>query len=302
MMRIVVTGANKGIGYEIVRCVRGHFATTEHGAEIWMACRNLELGQKALREILSQEMGGAQNKVSLKLVELDLTKPDTIQSAATTVGAPVDVLINNAGMAYKGDAFGREVAAHTIGTNFEGTLLVIEAFLPLMLSPSSSGGSDSSSKNRSPPSNPRGTTTRIINVASRAGLLSPRRYSQDLLRRWTSVKKMDDIFQLTQEFTKAAGDGSYEARGWPRQTYAVSKAAEIAMTQLLANQYRQQGMFFYTCCPGWCRTDMAGSRAPRSAQEGADTPAWLACVPDAALPPTGSFVTERRVQSWLVQE
>lgn len=28
-------------------------------------------------------------------------------------------------------------------------------------------------------------------------------------------------------------------------------------------------------CPGWCRTDMAGEKASKSAEDGADTALWL---------------------------
>lgn len=35
----------------------------------------------------------------------------------------------------------------------------------------------------------------------------------------------------------------------------------------------------YVCCPGWCRTDMAGDKAPKSKEEGADTPLYLIELP-----------------------
>jgi len=40
-------------------------------------------------------------------------------------------------------------------------------------------------------------------------------------------------------------------------------------------------------CPGWCRTNMAGDKAPRSAEQGASTPVWLATTDGLG---TGKYV------------
>lgn len=52
------------------------------------------------------------------------------------------------------------------------------------------------------------------------------------------------------------------------------------------------------CCPGWVRTDMAGSKAPKSPDEGAVTPVYLALLPPGATEPHGTFVSEKEVQPW----
>jgi hypothetical protein len=49
-------------------------------------------------------------------------------------------------------------------------------------------------------------------------------------------------------------------------------------------------------CPGWCRTEMGGSEAPRSADEGADTLVWLAL--DAPHSLRGHFIKERKIVAW----
>ena len=43
------------------------------------------------------------------------------------------------------------------------------------------------------------------------------------------------------------------------------------------------------CCPGWCRTNMAGDKATKSAAEGAETPVWLVTREDVV---TGRFWRE----------
>ncbi len=52
------------------------------------------------------------------------------------------------------------------------------------------------------------------------------------------------------------------------------------------------------CCPGWVRTDMAGQNAPKSPDEGAVTPVYLALLPPGAKEPHGKFVSDKTVQTW----
>lgn len=52
------------------------------------------------------------------------------------------------------------------------------------------------------------------------------------------------------------------------------------------------------CCPGWVRTDMAGDKAPKSPDEGAITPVYLALLPPGATEPHGKFVSDKEVQAW----
>lgn len=52
------------------------------------------------------------------------------------------------------------------------------------------------------------------------------------------------------------------------------------------------------CCPGWVRTDMAGPKAPKSPEEGAVTPVYLALLPPGAAEPHGKFVSDKEVQTW----
>ncbi|GAA1294412.1 hypothetical protein GCM10009609_74650 [Pseudonocardia aurantiaca] len=47
---------------------------------------------------------------------------------------------------------------------------------------------------------------------------------------------------------------------------------------------------------GWVRTDLGGFRAPRSVEDGADTPVWLATLP--ADGPTGGFFLDRQELDW----
>jgi NAD(P)-dependent dehydrogenase (short-subunit alcohol dehydrogenase family) len=50
------------------------------------------------------------------------------------------------------------------------------------------------------------------------------------------------------------------------------------------------------CCPGWVRTAMGGPSADLTAEQGADTPLWLATLPDGG--PTGGFFSGREPTPW----
>jgi hypothetical protein len=49
-------------------------------------------------------------------------------------------------------------------------------------------------------------------------------------------------------------------------------------------------------CPGWVRTDMGGTTAPRSVEEGADTAVWLAAEAEQKL--TGKIFRDRKEICW----
>jgi NAD(P)-dependent dehydrogenase (short-subunit alcohol dehydrogenase family) len=76
--------------------------------------------------------------------------------------------------------------------------------------------------------------------------------------------------------------------------YSASKAALNAITQQLAGAL--PGIAVNSMCPGWCRTEMGGSAAPRSPEQGADTMVWLAL--DAPHATTGKFLRDRQPISW----
>ncbi|KAL6068499.1 NADH-cytochrome b5 reductase [Balamuthia mandrillaris] len=279
----LVTGANKGIGLATV----AQLAKLEPSTLVLLGSRDLERGQEAVRGLQEKE-----NLQNVQLLRIDLDDEAVIKEAAESVRKEfggLDVLINNAGMAYKGDAFNEEVARTTINTNFFGTLNVCDAFLPLI--------------------RPYG---RVVNVSSRAGSL--KRLQNDKLREqftdetltivqhpffifsllrllflWphlyfcplflTYKPYQSQLCELMNKFVEDVKNERCEEEGWPRNTYGVSKAGVSALTRVLARQEKREGILINACCPGWCRTDMAGPSATRSAEQGAEVAVWLATRP-----------------------
>jgi NAD(P)-dependent dehydrogenase (short-subunit alcohol dehydrogenase family) len=78
--------------------------------------------------------------------------------------------------------------------------------------------------------------------------------------------------------------------------YRLSKTLLNGITALLANALRGTNILVNSACPGWVRTELGGDQAPLTPEQGADTPVWLATLPDGG--PTGGFFRERRPIAW----
>jgi NAD(P)-dependent dehydrogenase (short-subunit alcohol dehydrogenase family) len=81
-----------------------------------------------------------------------------------------------------------------------------------------------------------------------------------------------------------------------RAGYRVSKAGLNVLTRVLAADESGSRLLVNSMCPGWVRTDMGGSAAPRSVEEGADTAVWLATLPDDG--PNNGFFRDRKPIPW----
>ena len=122
----LITGANKGIGFEVARQLGAK------GITVLIGARNPQLGQEAEAKLRAD---GA----AAYFIELDVTNSETIAKAAETIKAQygkLDILINNAGVVAKGDGppsvANPEAVRSVLEVNFFGVLAVTQAMLPLV--------------------------------------------------------------------------------------------------------------------------------------------------------------------------
>jgi NAD(P)-dependent dehydrogenase (short-subunit alcohol dehydrogenase family) len=90
---VFVTGANKHIGYEIVKAL----LQSDKPYHVYLGSRSLERGQQAVTT-LQKECADSPNTV--EAVQVDITSDSSIESAFETVKTSrgyIDTLINNAG-------------------------------------------------------------------------------------------------------------------------------------------------------------------------------------------------------------
>jgi NAD(P)-dependent dehydrogenase (short-subunit alcohol dehydrogenase family) len=90
--------------------------------------------------------------------------------------------------------------------------------------------------------------------------------------------------------------GTFAATWADAPAYGISKAALNMLTLQFGKQLAGSGVLINACCPGWVRTRMGGDDAERSVEEGADTPVWLATLPDDG--PSGLLFGDRVVIDW----
>lgn len=89
----------------------------------------------------------------------------------------------------------------------------------------------------------------------------------------------------------SSGSGALRSQNGSTPAYSLSKLALNGLTLQLAHQLRHTNILVNTVCPGWVRTDMGGSAAPRSPEQGADTIIWAALLGKNG--PTGKFFRDR---------
>jgi NAD(P)-dependent dehydrogenase (short-subunit alcohol dehydrogenase family) len=94
----------------------------------------------------------------------------------------------------------------------------------------------------------------------------------------------------------SSGMGQLSDMGGHSPGYRVSKTGLNALTRMLTAELVGENILVNSVCPGWVRTDMGGPGARRSVEQGADTPVWLATLPDGG--PSGGFFRDREPIPW----
>ncbi|WP_461009709.1 SDR family oxidoreductase [Streptomyces capparidis] len=255
----LVTGANKGIGREIVRRL------AERGFTVYLGARDPRRGRAAVEELTRGPAaaadpvpvaepprpdagpGGRRDRPDIRFVRLDVTDAASVRAAVETVETAtgrLDVLVNNAGtMNEWGVATADVTAAHlrdAYEVNVFGVVTVTSACVPLLR------------RSRNP---------RIVNISSGLGSLT----------------------LLSDPRSPLPAQGFL--------AYSSSKAALNALTLVYANALRADGIKVNAASPGLVPTDQNAAapfpRGDRTTADGAAVPVLLATLP--ADGPTGVF-------------
>lgn len=94
----------------------------------------------------------------------------------------------------------------------------------------------------------------------------------------------------------SSGMGSLNEMGAGYIAYRMSKAGINVLTRVLAAETQGMGILVNSVDPGWVQTAMGGRGASRDLYKGAETPVWLATLPDGG--PTGGFFRDRKPVAW----
>eukprot|EP00871_Galdieria_phlegrea_P002650 jgi/Galph1/3386/GphlegSOOS_G2052.1 len=256
----LVTGGNKGIGFEICKKI----GQTERNILVILAARDEQRGTEACRKL--KEQG-----VNVIYKQLEVSDASSVKNCAAWIHDTfgyLDILVNNAGIFFKTGPLNKEVARKTMDVNFYGTLYCCQYFLPLLRE-----------------------GARVVNMASRMALFA--RLSPSLFKKFTKEDlTVAELCDLMESFIVSVERGRVKEDGWFRHSYGVSKVGVVTLTRLLARDERRNDILINSCCPGFVRTDMTAPNAEKTPEEGADTPTWLALLPKGGL--TGKFFGERK--------
>jgi NAD(P)-dependent dehydrogenase (short-subunit alcohol dehydrogenase family) len=218
---VLITGANKGIGFEIARQL-GNL-----GFRVFLTARNENLGLQAADILKSQNL-------NVEFIQLDVTDIDSISSAfrkIKKVCSHLDILINNAGIQLdKSNILDMPISMlqKTIETNVFGVIEVIKKFFLLM------------SKNG-----------RIINISSQLGSLNN---MGSYAPAYSISKTM--LNAVTRQFSSALKNFGISVNsmhpGWVRTDMggkqaplSVEKGAETAVWLASEAPHDLTGRFFY---------------------------------------------------------
>ena len=122
----LITGANKGIGFEVSKQI------ARTGVTVLMGARNKALGEEAVAKLVAEGLDA-------RFLHLDITDAATVAGAAAKIEADfghLDILVNNAGIADHADGppstASLDAVERTLRTNFFGPIAVTQAMLPLL--------------------------------------------------------------------------------------------------------------------------------------------------------------------------
>jgi len=123
----LITGANKGIGFEIARQLGAQ------GITILVGVRDQVRGEEAVHKLMAED-------IDANAIHLDVTNQATIDAAAAFIEQTyrkLDILVNNAGISVKeGGTLPSQLAFEdvlkTFATNVFGVFAVTKAMLPLL--------------------------------------------------------------------------------------------------------------------------------------------------------------------------
>ena len=229
---ILVTGANKGIGFEVVKKLLKEKSASSNDV-ILLGSRDLNRAQDAIKQLGSPS--------NVHILQLDTSSPTSIAHATDEIkqkyGGKLDILINNAGIAKMEMTV--DVAREVFATNYYGVKLINEHLSPLIRE-----------------------NGRIVNVASEVGAWTLDEMSNDLQNKYkSSTLTVEKLNALVEEFilsidSKKFGNLGYNDKS-PFLIYGLSKTSLIALTQIEARQWSgAKNVLVVSVCPGYCATDI----------------------------------------------
>ena len=258
---ILVTGANKGIGYEAVK----QLAHRLPSAHILLGTRTLDNGSTAIQRMRSEDAKTTFNNVQPLVIDVadGASVKQAVEHVKSTYGR-LDVLINNSGIAvYKGDYRSPMI----LDVNVDGAHDVIESFAPII--PLASG--------------------LIIVTSSTVGTYATATFPAELQKlvtdrcaslTWPELRALREDWELylAEKPSRHQWTPRDQLHGYA--TYQTSKALVTTYARMRAAQ--QPTPKLVLVCPGFCKTELNDHKGTDTPAKGAESVTWPLFHPDKA--------------------
>jgi NAD(P)-dependent dehydrogenase (short-subunit alcohol dehydrogenase family) len=251
---ILVTGSNKGIGFEAVKLL----AQEKPGSTILLGSRSVQNGQDAIEKMRSS-MNGQCDFSNVKVLQIDVSDPVSIQSAVQHVKATyntLDVLLHNSGVMKVGDDW---MHPSIFEVNTRGAHDTVEAFTPI-LTPNRAVVVVVSSQVA-------GWYTHALPAETRSLLMDIDNVTWPRIEGW-----LQDWEQFAKD-AKSQHEWVPLSQGMTGSKYFASKA--LLNPYLRAYARSHPSIKVAVVCPGYCKTEMTeGVGGDRPASVGGASVAW----------------------------
>ncbi|CAF1273970.1 unnamed protein product [Adineta steineri] len=228
---ILVTGANRGIGFLIIKKLVEN--SSSNNDIILLGSRDLKRGQDAFIQLNSPS--------NVHVLQLDTSYQDSISCAIDEIknkyGGQIDIVINNAAILTQEITVG--TARALFNTNYYGVKILNEHLISMIRE-----------------------NGRIINVSSRVGVNILQDITPALRQKYiSSTLTKEQLDQLVEDFISAIETNTLENIGYNTKSevlvYGVTKMALNALTQIEAREWSTtKNLVIVSVTPGFCSTDM----------------------------------------------